>query len=408
MKHQLTPRDYRINFWAFVWHATLLAFSKSFIDTDTVLPALILKAGGNNLLIGLMSAIMVGSAKFMQLFFAPYLASRKSKRLHLLIAINLRVVSIFSLAFLILIFSSLPGWLFFLLLFFIMIVFSWAGSYGGVAYTDLLGKSIEQRQRVSLFSLKQMFQAVGFVSSAYVVKVFLKRFDFPVNYAYSFFTAGVLLLLGSLGFWLLREKYVKPNPRSSIWQFFKLIPGEIRSNANLKYFLVVVNVLGIFFAFTPFLVSYAKQNHILTRSLLGNVLIIKMSGVVIGSLTVYVFKHKIKYKVLLLVAALLTVLVPVAAIYSVKEVIVFESLFFLTGVGFSLMRIANEGILIEISNDSNRSQYAGIVGAANLSGLIFPFVLGGLLSVMSYQAVFWLVALVALVSVFFIVRLNCD
>ncbi len=408
MKEQLAQRDYRINYWAFVWHATLLAFSKSFLDTDTVLPALILKAGGNNLLIGLMNAIMVGSAKFMQLFFAPYLSSRKSKRLHLLIAINLRVLSIFSLSVLILIFSSLPNWAFFTLLFLIMIIFSWAGSYGGVAYTDLLGKSIEYRQRVSLFSLKQTFQAVGFITSAYAVKLFLSHFDFPVSYVYSFFTAGVLLLIGSLGFWAVREKYVQPGAKTSIWQFFKLIPREIKLNQNLKYFLIVVNVLGIFFAFTPFLISYAKVNHILTKKLIGNVLIIKMLGVVVGSLTVYVFKHRVKYKILLLVAALLTILIPLVAVYSGRDIVVFESLFFLTGVGFSLMRIANEGILIEISNDNNRAHYAGIVGAANLSGLILPFVLGGLLSFMSYRAVFELVAVTAFSSIFFILKLNCE
>ncbi len=407
MKTQLTEIDYRINFWAFVWHATFLALTKSFIDTDTVLPALILKAGGNEILIGVMSAIMVGSAKFMQLFFAPYISARRSKKLHMLIAINIRILAILGLAGLILVFGNLPGWLFFLVLFLVMIIFSWSGSYGGVAYTDLLGKSIDKRHRMSLFSLKQLFQAVGFIASAFVVKWLLKKFDFPVNYAYSFLVAGILLAFASLGFWFVREKFVKPRYKHTIWEFFKHIPEEVRQNKNLKYFLIVVNLLGIFFAFTPFLVSFAKVNKVLTGKLVGNLLVIKMLGVVLGSLTVYVFKHKLRYKNLLLSSALLTVVIPLAAILFAKNLLIFQLLFFLVGIGFSLIRIANEGILIEISNDHNRAQYAGIVGAANLSGIVLPFILGGLLSILNYQIVFAVTALIALSSIFFIGKLNC-
>ncbi len=408
MKKQLESKDYRVNFWAFVWHATFLALTKSFIDTDTVLPALILKAGGNEMLIGIMSAIMVGSAKFMQLFFAPYISARRSKKLHMLIAINIRILAIFGLAGLILVFSSLPSWLFFTLLFFVMIIFSWSGSYGGVSYTDLLGKSIDKRQRMSLFSLKQLFQAIGFVGSAFVVKLLLKKYQFPINYAYSFLTAGVLLALASLGFWVMREKFVEPRFKHSIWQFFKLIPKEVRHNANLKYYLIVVNLMGIFFAFTPFLVSFAKINGTLSGKLIGNLLIIKMLGVVLGSLTVYAFKYKLRYKNLLLVTALFTVFIPLIAILTIDNLLIFQLLFFLIGVSFSLIRIANEGILIEISNDHNRAQYAGIVGAANLSGIILPFVLGGLLSVLNYQVVFIFTALIAFSSIFYIVKLNCE
>jgi len=411
MRTGLTEKDYKRNFWAFVWHATFLALSKSFIDTDidtdTVLPALILKAGGSVFLIGLMTAIMTGSAKFMQLFFAPYISSRRHKNTQLLIAINIRIVAVLALALLILYFNSLPNYLFFVLLFVLITVFSWSGAYGGVAYTDILGKSILPAQRMRLFSLKQTFQAVGFVASAMAVKIILNRYPFPNNYAYSFIIAGIILAIGSLGFWMLREKIIEPKERKSIWTFFKLIPAEIKKNQNLKYFLITVNLLGIFVAFTPFLVSYAKEKAELTNRIVGNILIIKMSGVVLGSLLVYMLKKKVRYKHLLIAAAVISVIVPISALFLVNNMQLYQMLFFVSGLGFSLIRIANEGIVIEISDDHNRAEYAGIVGAGNISGIIFPFAIGSLLSFVSYTAVFIVVALIALSSLFSIRKLDC-
>ncbi len=408
MKKQLNKKDFKINFWAFVWHATFLALTKSFIDTDTVLPALILKSGGNEFLIGLMSAIMVGSAKFMQLFFAPYISSRKSKKIQLIIAIYTRIFAIAGLSILILSWQNIHSQtLFFVIMFVLLAIFSWSGSYGGVAYTDLLGKSIEKKQRLTLFSLKQMFQAIGFVASAIAVKYILKLFEFPVNYAYSFLIATILLVIGSLGFFMLRERYIEPKQKKSLITFIKLIPAEVRQNANLKYFIIVVNLLGIFLAFTPFLISYEKQNTTIDPSLIGNLLIIKMTGVVLGSLAVYSMKKKIKYKTLLTVTALVTVVLPIVTILAKGNLTVFKIIFFVIGIAFSFLRIAIEGIIIEITNDHNRAEYAGIIGAANLSGILFPFIIGSLLTVTSYEIVFGLTSIIAGFSIIFIRKLNC-
>jgi MFS family permease len=406
-RFQLTQRQYKINFAAFVWHATLLAFSKSFFDTDTIFPALIIKAGGGAFLIGLLTTIMVGSAKFMQLFFAPYISAQRHKRTHLLIAINLRAFSILGLGFVILFFPHLNRVLFFVLLFTLVTIFSWSGSYGGVAYADVLGKSIDKRHRLSLFSLKQTAQAIGFIASAFIVRYVIRSFEFPKNYAYSFFIASAILLVASLGYWVIKEKIVEPRRRKSIIEFIKLIPTQVRRDKNLKYFLLTVNLLGIYFAFSPFMVSFVKKYYHITGRLVGNVLLLKMFGVVAASLIAYFLKRKIRYKHLLFAGIALTVIIPILSLVFVRNLAVYKSLFFLSGMTFSSIRIANESILIEISNDHNRAEYAGIVGAGNLSGIIFPFLIGTLLSSFGYTVGFVFVAVVALISLAFASRLDC-
>jgi hypothetical protein len=64
------------NFWSFLWHAGFLALAKNFMDVDTIIPAMIVEAGGGAMHIGIMTAIMLGGASFTQLFFAPYLSNK--------------------------------------------------------------------------------------------------------------------------------------------------------------------------------------------------------------------------------------------------------------------------------------------------------------------------------------------
>ena len=85
------------NFNSFLWHAGFLAFAQIFMDIDTIIPAMLVEAGGSAMHIGIMTAILLGGSSFTQLLFAPFLNNRKFKKNFLLLGINSRVVSILSL-----------------------------------------------------------------------------------------------------------------------------------------------------------------------------------------------------------------------------------------------------------------------------------------------------------------------
>ncbi len=401
----LSEKDYRRNFWAFIWHAAFFAVSKSFIDTDTVISSLIIKSGGNEILLGLMTTIMIGGANFLQLFFASFISHVIQKKKHLLIAINLRILFVLILAILLMKYSVMDNKIFFAIFFAVIFAFTFAGSYGGIAYTDLLGKSIKKESRLKLFSVRQLMQAFGFVISAFLVKIVLKKYSFPDNYFHLFLYAAFILFIGSLGFWLLREKIIIPKKRKSIIEFFKLIPYEIKKNKNLLYYILIVNLIGILIVFSPFLVSFFKIYHKLTGNIVGNFLIIKMIGAVLGS--VLVLWRNIKYKIILNLAAILAAIFPILALITVKNIVLYLFVFFIGGIIMSFIRIATGGILIEISNDKNRAEYAGIVGAANISGLIFPLFIGSFLRALGYIPVFITISLISISMLFLIGKLDC-
>ena len=86
----------------------------------------------------------------------------------------------------------------------------------------------------------------------------------------------------------------------------------------------------------------------------------------------------------------------------------FLILFFLSGATLSAQRIAQEGILLEISNETNRTLYTGIIGAFNLTIAIFPLVSGILITLVGYAPVFLVGSLSMITSLYFARQINCD
>ena len=88
----------RANYWAFLWHAVFLALCTSFMDVGTIIPSMLIKAGGTSLHLGMLTAIMTGGASLSQLIFAGYLSGAPRKKAFLLLAIHLRVLALLLLA----------------------------------------------------------------------------------------------------------------------------------------------------------------------------------------------------------------------------------------------------------------------------------------------------------------------
>lgn len=78
----------RHNYYAFIWHTSFLALAMNFMDVDTVIPAMLIEAGGNGLHVGLMTAIMLGGSSFTQVVFAPFVSNYAFKKKFLLLEVS--------------------------------------------------------------------------------------------------------------------------------------------------------------------------------------------------------------------------------------------------------------------------------------------------------------------------------
>jgi len=133
----LSVKTSKYNFKIFLWHAIILAFAQNFMDVDTVIPAMVIESGGNSIHVGIMAAIMIGGSSFNQLFFAPVLSNILFKKKYLLFGINLRIVSLFSLSFILYLFVAKSSISVLWILFLLISVFSFSGAFTNISYIDI-------------------------------------------------------------------------------------------------------------------------------------------------------------------------------------------------------------------------------------------------------------------------------
>jgi len=400
---KLTQKISKQNFYSLLWHAGFLAFAKVFMDVDTIIPAMLVDAGGSAVQIGILTAIMLGGASFTQLVYAPFISNYHFKKKFLLLGINSRIFALLAQG-LMLYFSSLISetniiWMIFILI----CIFSFGGAFSNVSYTDIFGKSIEQGSRKSFFSLRQVITGIILFFAALLAKRTLNLSEYPTNYAYMFFIAFGALLIASLGFWNIKEIIPSQMAVKSPKHFFHLVKTELKQNQKLKYFLGFINTMGISFALLPFVILYAKEFYHTQNTDTGLFLLYKIIGSVVVGFILFFLAGKYKYRYLLYGSATLSFALPLFILLS-SEMPSFIIIFFIGGMIFTTYSISMNGVLLEISGIKNRTLYTGIIGAGNIIPAIFPLFGGWLIKHYGFQSYFILFMAIILSSFFLFIN----
>ncbi len=403
---ELTKKISSHNFKSFLWHATFLAFAKNFMDVDTIIPSMVVDAGGGAMQIGILTAIMMGGSSFTQIFFAPYISNKTFKKKYLLLGINTRVLSLFGLGILLFLLQGKQQSYVLWLIFFFITSFSLAGTFTNISYVDIIGKSVNQDKRKTFFSTNQIISGVIVLSSAFLVKRLLEWKEYPVNYAFMFFTGATLLLIATAGFWSIKEVVASRMKISGMKSFFKVLQTELKQNKKLGYFLGYINTQGIAISFLPFIILYAKETFNTQNADTGTFLIYKVTGIVFVSVLVLLGATKIKYNLLLYSNVLLSLFLVFIA-FVIKDVTSIKYIFVLGGIVYSLFSISMNGLLLEVSGNENRALYTGFAGAGNILPAIFPLAGGAIINWFGYQAFFVLFMVIISMAAFFIFKINC-
>lgn len=395
------------NYKSFLWHATLLALAKNFMDIDTVIPAMMVDAGGSSLHIGMLTAIMIGGGKLAQLIFAPSLSNKRFKKQYLLIGINTRILALIGMAVLFIFSDMIANGLVILSIFILIFIFSISGGFANINYIDILGKSILEKRRKHFFSIKQVASSFGILVSAYFARHILRTHSYPDNYSYLFIIAAVLLGLASLGFWKIKEVAAEHLKISNVRDFFQITIQEFKNNKRLSSYLMILNTQGLTLILLPFLILYAKQSFGADTHNIGNYLLLKViGGVVTGSIMFY-YAKKLRYHYLLYITTFLAILIPILLLIF-PGAILFPYIFLGGGIIYAFHRVVISGILLEVTTNKNRALYTGLTGAGNILPIIFPLIGGWLIDRFGFQSFFLIVVVLIFSSLYFIYRLNCQ
>ncbi|MFC1565913.1 MFS transporter [Candidatus Neomarinimicrobiota bacterium] len=395
------------NYRSFLFHAAFLAFAQNFMDIDTVIPSMIVEAGGNAVHIGIMTAIMFGGSSLTQLFFAPFLSNYSFKKKFLLLGINSRILSLLALAIILLYSYKITGVYIIWSVLLLLMIFSLGGAFSNISYTDILGKSIFQTSRKQFFSLKQVISGVILFISSLIARQILIANQYPNSYAYMYFIAFGALLIASMGFWIVKETVPSKMVVKSVSKFFMLVKNELHENPRLNYFLGFVNTMGVSLTLLPFIMLYAKENFFAQSAETGMFLLFKVVGGVIMGFILYMIAGRYKYRYLLYGNTLLVLLIPIIILFSISTPS-FTTIFFIGGMIYIIYSISINGILLEISDNTNRALYIGIAGAGSIIPAIFPLIAGQIINHYGFSLFLILFMLIITSSIFFIYKMNCE
>ena len=395
------------NYRSYLWHIVFFSMAINFMDFDTVIPSMIIQSGGSAFQVGLLTAILVGGAKFAQFFAAPFLFFRKNKKPFLILGVSIRFIALFAIAASFFFSSELPDGLIIYMIFFFISFFSISEAFASLSYTDILGKSILPEKRKGFLSIRQVISSILIFISAFAVKEVLQLYDFPRNYSVLFLFAGISLAVASLGFWNLKEVTVeRMEERSGLNYFFQSLKKELKSNKVLWSYLIIINTLGIGMGLLPFMILYAKTNIGLEASIVGNFVILKTIGLVASGLILFRFASRLGYRKLLYTAVTVGTMIPVYGIIFKTNTFFYPIVFLMGGIFITFFNISRAGVLLEISTNTNRILYAGIAGIGSVLVTVFPLMAGLVIELIGFDFFLVLISLTMLVSVFFIHRLR--
>ncbi len=392
----------------FYWHAFFLAVTTSFTEVNTVMPALVLEAGGGAATVGALTAVMIGLPLVSQLVFASFLHDRPRKKPYLLLGINLRVVALAAGAMAIATVGTGPAII--PSVFAAIAVFSISGAFAGVSYTELVGTLVRSEQRRRFFVRRQVITTLGLLVSALVTRFLLGAVEFPDGYALLFALAAGFLLVASLGFWVLREPAVEHDrPREGVVAVLRRAPGLLRTDENLRVLVLVANLVALGFTSLPLVTALAVRTYQPSPATVGTFVVVQITGMLLAAPVWTRVIRRGGYRLLLRVEiGLATVLFPLALLVSATAPLaVYAGLYLLAGAMVSAQRIAVDGALVQISPDGSRALYAGVFGAANLAAAVLPLLTGLLVGAVGYGWVFGAAVVAALAAVVPLRRLAC-
>lgn len=386
---------------AFYWHAFFLAVTTSFTEVNTVMPALILEAGGTEVAVGVLTAIMLGLPLITQLVFAGFLHTRERKKPYLLLAINLRVLALAAAAVGIALYGT--GTMIIPIVFAAMTVFALSGAFAGVSYTDLVGNLVRTTNLRAFFVRRQVITTLGLLASAIATRFLLGAAAFPDGYVLLFAMAAAFLFVATGGFWALREPPLPEDavrPTGGVMAAIRQAPSMFGTDPNLRSLIVVANLVALGFTSIPLVTALAHRSYELDSATVGTFVLIQIGGMLAANVVWNRLVRRGGFRLVLqvelvLIAALFPLALLVAA---VAPLWTYALLYLVTGAVISAQKIAIEGALVQISPDGKRALYAGVFGAANLGAAFMPLLTGVLVGVLGFPAVFLGAAAVALLA----------
>ncbi len=382
----------RRNFFAALWHGAFLSLGMALTQPTTIIAAFVADLTGSTVWVGGFLTVLTVAGALPQIFVARLIEPRPRKMPYLMLAIYLRVVSWGTLAGLTyLIGDSRPQLLAWVLIG-LLAVFYAGGGLGGVPYTDIIGKIIPQKRRGVFFGGQAALAGPLSVGAALLARQIMADVAYPTNYALLFGLAALLLLVASLGFWIIREPpRADADGKIPSWREYG---QQLWQTARRLGTLIGIQLLtGFSLMVLPFYVVYARQELDAPPEAIGWFLLAQVLGGVLANLVWARLVDRYGSRRMLAVCAVTSAMTPLLAILlgrfgwtGLLPVI------FLGGATLNGRSVGFSSALLELSPAAERPTYSALNAVLILPAAFLSLAAGVLLQHWSYPTLFLIAA----------------
>ena len=391
-------RYFRRNFRLGVLNGALFNAALAFLSGSTILPVFISQLTDSRVLIGLFSTLESFGWFFPQLFAAIFIVHRP---------IVLDFYNRLSVARLVLFGAAIGGVFYFsdspgtvLLSFGISFtLLSLAAGFAGVAFTEIVGKTIPVEKRGSYFGLR-MFIGGGLAAiGGLFAKGIISSFPFPHNFGFLYVSAWVLMLFGLLTFGLVkeppaRESVLKAPPQEQLRTALAIFKRE----PNFRRLFLSRACVNTYFLSSPFYIVFAINRLGAPEWIAGVYLTAQMLGYLSSNALWAWMSNSISNRKVIILAACASVLPPLMAlgvsIWPISPML-FSVVFFILGSAESGIGMGHLNYLLEILPEKGRLLPIGLMHTM-IAPTVFFSALGGFLSQVFSSRILFLVVTVTI------------
>ncbi len=406
-------KNLKWNFFVGLMHGILFNGGVAFSSTTTVIPAFLNMLTPSSVIIGFSYMIMGKGRGILgvipQLFVANKLEAVKYKKPLLIKAITVRAISWGLLAFTTLLFAKSHPTLMVWILISLLGLFTFMGGVAAIPFSDIFGKAIPSELRGRFFGLRGLLGGILAIIAGLIVKGILqnKHLNFPKNYALIFFLSFVFVTASYIFLSMVKEPAEEVHKETLPFKLFiKKAISILKNDRNFSNFLIVQILVGASSLSLPFYVIYAKRVLHFSKGTVGIFLTVQMIGFVVSNLLwAYLSDYK-GNKIVVQLTAIVALTIPLIAIFSRNNLLLFSLTFLLIGVMFSGMSVGYQNFMLDQAIPKERPTYIGLNGTLTFPVLTYSLIGGFLARFLPYSTIFYITAAIVLTGTIFSLKLK--
>lgn len=405
---RLLAQTEKRNFTLGVWNGILYNLAMYFMARSTIIPQFLSTLTKSSALIGIVSQFDNIGWYIPQLFFATYAVHRPQKMPLYRMSMTIGMAAYFAIA-LITLLNPQPS---LLLVFFIVSygAYHLSGGMRGVAFMELLAKAIPSRRRARFLGWRMSMGAVASATiGAGAITALLTSDDFPTNFGWLFLVGACIATVSFFLMASMREPRTPNVPaKRTMRQQLATAAKILREDHAFRTYTASRMLINCWTIGLPFVILFGHDELGFTMKDTGIFIAAECAGLIVANVICERLELKRGPKTVLVIGCLIAVAMPIFLLtfkYFDLPVYLFALVFSLTAAFDAAITIGGMGYLIEMTEDSDRSTYVGVFNTLMALPCFLTAGAGVLLDLLGYQALYGLVLVIALASLYVIRKL---